>query len=184
MNVPNALSLLRLVMVPVFCLVYFLAGEYAHYLAGMVYALATFTDFLDGYIARKYNLISRLGRILDPLADKLMSFAVLMSLVIKGLIPWWAAAIYFVKEAFMGIGALVQYKKVDDVPPSNFLGKFSTVFFFSVCLLIMLLPWMDTWISTALVCLALAFTIAAFTTYLAKFLRLTKDKKTNHTREM
>lgn len=174
MNIPNALSLLRLVLVPVFCAVYFRGGQYAHYWAGGVYALATFTDFLDGYIARKYNLISRLGRILDPLADKLMAFTVLVSLVIKDLIPWWAAAIYFFKEIFMGLGALVQFKKVKDVPPSNFLGKFSTVFFFLVCLAIMLIPQMESWLSITLICVALAFTIAAFTTYLIKFFRLTR----------
>ncbi len=176
MNVPNALSLLRLALVPVFCAVYFGGGQYAHYWAGGVYALATFTDFLDGYIARKYDLISRLGRVLDPLADKLMAFTVLVSLVIKGLIPWWAAAIYFFKEAFMGIGALLQYKKIDDVPPSNFLGKFSTVFFFAVCLAIMLVPGMYTWLAITLICVALSFTLAAFFNYLLKFLRLTRKR--------
>lgn len=176
MNVPNALSLLRLAMVPVFCVVYFGAGEYAHYWAGGVYALATFTDFLDGYIARSRNLITRLGRVLDPLADKLMAFTVLVCLVIKGPIPWWAATIYFAKEALMGLGALVLYKRIDDVPPSNFLGKFTTVFFFLVCLAIMLIPQMPYWLSFTLICVALFFTVLSFVVYLTKFAKVLKKK--------
>jgi len=164
-------------MAPIFCFVYFLAGDYAHVWAGGIYMLATFTDFLDGYIARKFDLITRLGRILDPLADKLMIFTVLVSLMIKGLIPWWAASVYFVKEVLMGFGVLFFYKKANDVLPSNLLGKFAAVFFYLVCLAIMLIPQMSQNLTMVLISVALIFAFAAFLVYFLKFLRLTQSKR-------
>ena len=77
MNVPNTLSVIRIVLIPVFVVLYFLPFAFAPYLAFAVFVLASFTDFLDGYIARKYNLITDLGKLLDPIADKLLVTAAL-----------------------------------------------------------------------------------------------------------
>lgn len=72
MNTPNTLSLIRIFLVPVFAVLYFLPYSFAPYLAFAIFVLASFTDFLDGYIARKYNLVTDLGKLLDPIADKLL----------------------------------------------------------------------------------------------------------------
>ena len=177
MNIPNILSMVRIAMVPVFCVVYFNAGEYSHFWAGGVYGLATLTDFLDGYLARKLNKITRLGRVIDPLADKMMVFAVLVSLVVSrgDLIPWWAATVYFVKEILMGIGALVLFKQIKDVVGSEFLGKLSTVFFFVVCILIMFLQdIIPPLVATIMIGAAIALTLAAFCHYVIMFVKTTK----------
>jgi phosphatidylglycerophosphate synthase len=78
MNIPNILSLFRLCLVPVFPLVYFSGMPYANLWAALVYAGAAATDVLDGLLARRLNMITRLGRLLDPLADKLMGAAVIV----------------------------------------------------------------------------------------------------------
>ncbi len=171
MTIPNVLSILRILLVPVFCVVYFQDIPHANFWAAGIYALAALTDMLDGFIARRYNLITRMGRVLDPLADKMMNFAVLVSLIVKGLLPLWAAAIYFCKEIFMGIGTIVQFKRIDDVPPSNLLGKFSTVFFIASCLTIMLFPTMPFWLAVVLITTALGVTLAAFAVYIVQFSR-------------
>ena len=77
MNLPNKLSILRIVMVPLFVVMYFLAFTWSPYVALAIFILAALTDMLDGYIARKYNLVTDLGKFLDPIADKILVCAAL-----------------------------------------------------------------------------------------------------------
>ena len=81
MNLPNKLSILRIVMVPLFVVAYFLPYTWAPYIALGLFVLAAFTDFLDGYIARKHHLVTTLGKLLDPIADKILVCAALFCLV-------------------------------------------------------------------------------------------------------
>lgn len=89
MNVPNALSIFRLLLIPVFCAVFFRDTPNSGLWAAGVFLLAFITDIADGYIARKYNQITKLGRVLDPLADKLMKAAAAVCLVVAGHAPLW-----------------------------------------------------------------------------------------------
>lgn len=170
MNIPNFLSLCRLGMVPVFCVVFFLPDERAHLWAAGIYALASITDVADGIIARKFNQITRLGRILDPLADKLMTFSVIICITVAGLIPVWAVVVFFCKETLMCLGALSMYHKVDDVMASDYLGKGSTAVFFVVCVLLLVFPGIPRGWATGMITGALALTIAAFFHYLWRYL--------------
>ena len=169
MNLPNILSLIRLCVVPLVPLIYFSDIPGANLWTAFVYLAATLTDFLDGYIARKHNLVTRLGRVLDPLADKCMSFCVLVCIIIENDGLLWAGAIFFVKEACMGLGALVQYKKIQDVPPSNVLGKVSTVFFFVVCFVVLVYPGLNETARALAIAAALALNLSAFAVYLTRF---------------
>ncbi len=86
MNLPNKITLTRIFMIPVFVLIFFLDGvlPYAHAIAAVIFALAACTDFIDGHIARKYKLVTNLGKFLDPIADKvLVSTAMLLILTMK-----------------------------------------------------------------------------------------------------
>ena len=172
MNVPNLLSLLRLAMVPVFAAVFFLPDPSAG-----VYALAFVTDIADGWIARHFHQVTRLGRILDPLADKLMTFTVIVCITAAGIIPLWAVVVFFLKEAAMGVGALSMYHKTEDVIPSNWLGKVSTGVFFVVCAALVLFPGIPSSWATGLITLALVLTILAFVSYLLQYLSLTGRRK-------
>ncbi len=177
MNVPNFLSLLRLAMVPVFAVVFFQPIPAARYWAAGVYALAFVTDIADGYIARRFNQITRLGRILDPLADKLMTFTVIVCITAAGIIPIWAVLIFFCKEAAMGLGALSMLHKIDDVIPSNWLGKISTFVFFVVCAALMLFPQIPRAWATGLISFALVLTILAFLYYMWLYMSVLGKKK-------
>ena len=171
-NLPNALSLLRLAMVPVFPIVYFhLGGQWAL----CVYALASATDILDGYLARKYDMITKLGRFLDPLADKLMSACVLVCLTITYPVLLWASVTFVLKETCMGVGALIQYKKIYDVPPSTVFGKFSALYFFGACAAILLFPDLSDTLRTVLVASAIVVTLAALALYLARYIRMMRE---------
>lgn len=87
MNLPNKLSCLRIILVPVMAIVFLLDFDYAPLIAVTIFALAAFTDFLDGKIARKYNMVTDLGKLLDPIADKLLSLFALFLIVEQNLIP-------------------------------------------------------------------------------------------------
>jgi cardiolipin synthase len=122
-NVPNLLSILRIALVPVF--LWFLLDEF--FLAAIVVlAIAGLTDFLDGYLARKLNQITKLGKMLDPVADRLYIFATLLALSVTGYVPWWLAALVILRDVLMLISlpvlASVGYKSL----PVHYLGKAST----------------------------------------------------------
>lgn len=85
MNLPNKLTILRIILVPVFVACFYLPVEGAMYIAAAVFVVAYFTDMLDGYIARKYNLITDFGKLMDPMADKLLTAAAMIMLTAYGL---------------------------------------------------------------------------------------------------
>ena len=101
MNIPNILTLLRIILVPIYLLVFFSNLKNRVLLAGLIFILAGISDVLDGYIARKYDLITKLGSVLDPFADKMMTFAVLISFTWAKLIPSWILIALGIKEMLM-----------------------------------------------------------------------------------
>jgi cardiolipin synthase len=177
MNLRNFLSLVRLALVPVFAGIFFTPGQDSHKWAALVYAIASLTDVLDGFIARRYHLTSRLGRILDPLADKLMAFTVLICISVAQIVPYWAVVIFFMKEAAMGIGSMTIYQKMDDIMPSDILGKSATAVFFAVCITLMLFRNIPEIAATLMISGALILTIAALFNYFRKYNRYLKLKK-------
>jgi cardiolipin synthase len=172
------LSIFRILLVPFFVVAFFHGGENAHLYAALIYGLASLTDVLDGIIARRLKLITKLGRLLDPLADKLMAFTVLLCISIAGIVPGWAAAVFFVKEALMGAGALLMYNKTDDVIHSNFIGKAATVALFAVCVILMTFENIPSGAATAMVSLALCAMGVAFFNYLWKFVKIVRSSET------
>jgi len=178
-NVPNILSTIRIFLVPVFVITYFCDSNSAKLYAAAVYALASATDFLDGYIARKYNLISDLGKILDPLGDKLMTLAVLACITIDHVIPVWAVLIALVKEILMLMGgAVIRKREGGEIPSSNIIGKTSTVVFFIVCVTLMIFHRnIPDKTATLMISSALLLMLVALVSYIITFANIMK--KTN-----
>ncbi|WP_073093376.1 CDP-diacylglycerol--glycerol-3-phosphate 3-phosphatidyltransferase [Thermosyntropha lipolytica] len=137
MNIPNVLTLLRIVLIPLFVVVLLIRIPYGDYLAAFIFAVAALTDSLDGYLARKWKQITKLGIILDPLADKLLITAALISLVELGRIPGWIAIIILGREfAVSGLRAIKAEEGV--IIPASKWGKAKTVSQIVAVLLIML----------------------------------------------
>ncbi len=179
MNLPNMLSLLRLCMVPLFVISYFSKVEGSDIAALVIFILAAITDVLDGMIARKFNKISNLGKVLDPLGDKLMALSALACITIDRVIPLWAVIVLLCKEMLMGAGGLYVYRKKAFMPPSNYFGKTSTVVFFIACVILLLFknlvqPW-----PTVIISVAIAVTVVAFVNYLIVFIKLIRDNEKN-----
>ena len=122
-HIPNILTIIRFLLIPII-LIYIFTGNYI--LALILFTISALTDIADGFIARKFNLISNFGKLMDPLADKLTQIATLTSLVIKEIIPIWILIIVISKEFIMICGASFLYGK-DVVVYSKWYGKLSTV---------------------------------------------------------
>ena len=137
MNTANKLTLLRVVMIPAFLLVLYLDFPGANYAALVIFALASITDTLDGYIARHYDQITDLGKFMDPLADKCLVMAAMLWFVEVGQMPAWAVLVVVVREfAVSGLRMIAADK--GRVIAAGWSGKVKTASTM-VCICIMLL---------------------------------------------
>jgi cardiolipin synthase len=123
LTVPNALSALRLVGVPVF--LWAIVAEHDA-LALVLLAVSGLTDWLDGKIARRYGLVSRLGQLLDPVADRLYIASTLVGLAWRDILPWWLVVVLFAREAFMAVVVVIAQRHGWLGLPVHFAGKAAT----------------------------------------------------------
>ncbi|MEG1880624.1 MAG: CDP-alcohol phosphatidyltransferase family protein, partial [Oscillospiraceae bacterium] len=164
MNIPNILTTIRLIMIPLYVYTFGLEGEIKLWSA-VIFVLASFTDVLDGYIARKYNQSTKWGQLMDPLADKLMQITVITTMVFAKIIPLWFVVILVAKELLMLIGsAFLLWKKI--IVKANIFGKLNTVFLFLVITLLLLIPSTNNIFETILLCASIGFSVFTMATYL------------------
>ena len=139
MNLPNKLTVARVCMVPLFMVALMLNTEVSRVVATVIFALASFTDMLDGKIARKYNLITNFGKLMDPLADKILTAAAMVCLVELGdLAAWIVVIILFREYAITGLRSVAAYENI--VVAANIWGKVKTVCQMIALMLLMLKP--------------------------------------------
>lgn len=135
-NIPNAFSALRIVLIPF--IIYYLSRENGHTELLVVALLMILSDYCDGYFARKLDQITESGKILDPLADKLAIAALAVGLVIYRDFPLWALLLLVVRDIIIVIAGIFVIRKTGVVPGSNLLGKW-TVTVYSVLMLVYLM---------------------------------------------
>ena len=157
-HIPNILTVLRFLLIP-FTLYYLTNDQFI--LAIIFLTLSGLTDVLDGAIARKFNLITNFGKLIDPLADKITQLSVLGALVSKNIIPKWILIIVLVKEAAMVAGASFLYGK-DLVVSSKWYGKASTVLFYLAIVLSMIFRDLKITTSIDLILYYIAVTMTIF----------------------
>jgi cardiolipin synthase len=122
-TVPNALSFVRLALVPVFLVLVILGLDLS---ALVVLVVSSATDFLDGVLARKLNQVSRLGQLLDPAADRLFIFATLVGLAIRGIVPWWLVAVIVGRDVLLLVLGIILANIGYGPLPVHHLGKIAT----------------------------------------------------------
>ena len=138
MNLPNQLTMLRILLIPVFMVVLYLGFPGASYVALAIFIVASLTDLLDGKIARKYNLVTDFGKFADPLADKMLTTAAMLWFVENGQMPAWALLIVIVREfAVSGLRMIAADK--GKVIAAGWSGKVKTASTM-VCIVLMFLP--------------------------------------------
>lgn len=182
MNLPNKLTLLRIFLIPIFVILLIRNIPYGDYFAAAIFIIAALTDSLDGYLARKWKQVTKLGIILDPLADKLLITAALISLVELGQIAGWIAILIIGREfAVSGLRAVKAEEGI--IIPASSLGKIKTI---SQIIAVLLIILQDLYIHVTIypigdwaMYIALIITLISGAEYFQKNKILSKKKKKN-----
>lgn len=168
MNLPNKLTIFRVILIPFFVvLLLFDITAYDKWIALAIFIVASLTDFLDGHIARKYNLVTNFGKFMDPLADKLLVCSAMICLVELARIPAWVVIIIIARE-FIISGFRLVASDNGVVIAASYWGKFKTVFqMLMICLMIADLEPL-TLVTQIIMWVALALTVVSLVDYLMK----------------
>ena len=170
--IPNIITTFRLFLVPLFSYLLLIADNL--WGASIVLALSGLSDIIDGIIARKYNMITEIGKVYDPLVDKLMQITVLFGLAVKGLIPFWFISIIIAKELIMILASLVLYiKKI--IVQAKWYGKMSTVIFYAVMFFHVLLKDIPYSVSMILLLILVASMLFSLLAYCGQFISSKKE---------
>ena len=167
MNLPNKLTVVRMVLVPFFVAALLLSktNDSLKWVALALFVIASLTDFADGYIARKYNLITNFGKFMDPLADKILTISGMICLIELGRIPSWIVVIIVAREFIISGFRLVAAEN-GVVIAANYWGKFKTTFqMIMIILMIMNIPQLQI-VTDIVMWIALALTLISLWTYI------------------
>ena len=167
MNLPNKLTVVRMVLVPFFVAALLLSktNDSLKWVALALFVIASLTDFADGYIARKYNLITNFGKFMDPLADKILTISGMICLIELGRIPSWIVVIIVAREFIISGFRLVAAEN-GVVIAANYWGKFKTTFqMIMIILMIMNIPQLQI-VTNIVMWIALALTLISLWTYI------------------
>lgn len=176
-NLPNLITMARIALAPlVFWLVLTADSVSGHWLATALFVIVLASDGIDGHIARSRGLITDLGKLLDPIADKLVTNGVLVCLSVLGQLPWWVTVVIVFRELGITIWRLFEVRRGNVVPASSG-GKLKTVSqavaisFALAPFPVMLGEWMN-WVNAALMSIAFVFTVWSGVQYLAEAVKL------------
>ena len=169
---PNLLSLFRLVLIPVYVVIYLKAKVAAdYYLAAGILAVSCLTDLIDGKIARHFNMISTLGKILDPLADKATQFTLIICLAMRYPVLLNLIVLFVIKESFQLIAGCINFKKGKMLKGALISGKICTTVLFISLILMVMLPNLGHSTIEIITCVDAAFMIISFTEYVITYIR-------------
>lgn len=169
-TIPNLLSLFRLVLIPVYITIYLHAQTPGDYLlAGSVLAVSCLTDAVDGKIARKFHMISHLGKLLDPLADKCTQLALTICLSARYGVLLPVLALFIVKELFQLIAVIVNLRQGKALPGALFAGKLCTTVLFVSLILLVLFPNLDENLVNGISLLNFGFLAFSFLRYILAY---------------
>ena len=166
-TIPNLLSLFRMVLIPVYVMLYLQASDPTEYfLAGTILAVSCITDLFDGKIARKFNMVSTLGKILDPLADKLTQLALTICLSIQYPVMRIVLVLFLVKEIFQTFAGIFFLRQGKMLPGALIAGKICTSVFFISLIIMILIPTLSVKIITLIATIDLLFLSYSFVSYI------------------
>lgn len=176
LTIPNLLSLFRLVLIPIYVVIYLEATNISHYFtAAAILAVSCLTDLVDGKIARHFNMISTVGKVLDPLADKATQFTLTICIAIKHPVLWTLVFLFVIKEGFQLIAGLINLRKGRMLPGALLAGKICTTVLFVSLILLVLLPELSEDVIRIVTAVDGVFMIISFISYILAYYG--KDKK-------
>ncbi len=176
LNLPNTLTAVRILLLPVFL---WLLSQRNFMPALWVFAFSAITDLLDGYLARSWLEETRVGKILDPVADKLILISSFLACALLGLVPWWLAAVVVGRDVIIIAGILTLYKVADEfwVDPIR-LGKVAVAFeFFVLCYVLLFINFgLAPWLGLPLYVITLGLSMISGGIYVWEAIRIARSK--------
>lgn len=181
LTIPNLLSLFRLLLIPVIIWLYTVRKDY--FLAGALLILSGLTDLADGFIARHFNAVSNVGKILDPIADKLTQAAMLFCLITR--FPLMAApfGVLVLKEIFIGTTGLLMIRKTGKVVGADFHGKVATTLLYAMMILHIFWIGITPAVSATTIVICLVSMLFTLVVYGKRNVRVLRGKKEEQTAE-
>lgn len=174
-TIPNILSLFRLILIPVYVVLYAKAETPKDYLgAGIILAVSCVTDLFDGYIARHFDQISNLGKVLDPIADKATQGVMLICIAKYRPVIWWLLGFFIIKEGFQLVMGCWYLRKGQMLPGALMSGKICTTVVFISMILLVLFPGMPGVLATLLIIICAFFLLVSFVSYINAYFGKTK----------
>ena len=171
-SIPNILCYIRLLLIPVFVIQYIKAEEPGEYMQAAAIVLASgLTDFLDGFIARTFNMVTEFGKLIDPMADKLTQAALLFVLIVKIKYMFLLLILFVVMQLFMLVAGIAMLKK------GRRLGKVSTTVFYAVMLVLVALPKLKQTTINILMLICGAFLAMSFALYVREYRSMYREVK-------
>ena len=173
-SIPNLLSYFRLLLIPLFIQLY-IRGDFTEALITL--AASGLSDIIDGRIARKYNMVTDLGKVLDPVADKLTQCAMMICVATRYPAMWWLLGIHVVKELIMIVAGYYVLKKTDTVNSAIWCGKLCTGVIYAVMMSHVILPDVPQSVSAASAAVCAGLIVLSLVVYTARYVRLLGGKK-------
>ena len=171
-TIPNLLSLFRLILIPVYIVIYLNARNNTDYfIAAAILAVSCLTDLIDGKIARHFNMISTLGKILDPLADKITQFTLILCLASNYPVLWHLVVLFVIKESFQLIAGGINLRKGIMLKGALITGKICTTILFLSLILMVLMPDLSDTAIFWIVMVDIVFMLISFVDYVVTYLR-------------
>jgi len=180
LTIPNLLSLFRLALIPVYMVIYLNAVDASdYYLSAAILAVSCLTDLIDGKIARHFNMISTVGKILDPFADKATQFTLILCLALKHPVLWYLVGLFVLKEGFQLIAGGITLTKGRMLDGALLSGKVCTTILFISLIVLVMLPTLPEHAIVIITAVDGIFMINAFIQYVLAYIG-----KTNHIHDL
>ena len=178
-SIPNILCYIRFLLIPVFIILYIKAEAPKQYLqAAAVVLVSGMTDFLDGFIARTFHMITDLGKLIDPMADKLTQASLIFVLVVKLKWMFLLMILFVIMQLFLLVAGLVMLKKGIKLSGSKWFGKVSTAVFYAVMLVLISIPALNITITNLLMFVCGGFLLLSFLLYIKEYMDMYHGLKT------
>lgn len=170
LTIPNLLSLFRLLLIPVYMSIYLSATTPTdYYIAAAILAGSCLTDLVDGFIARRFNMISNVGKLLDPIADKMTQFTLIVSLAFRYPVLYFLIALFVVKESFQLIAVGINLRKKKMLDGALMSGKVCTTVLFTSLIAMVLFPTIKESTVGVIAAIDAVFLLIAFVDYVCAY---------------
>lgn len=179
-KIPNILCYIRFMLIPVFVILYMKAVYPKEYLrAASVVLLSGMTDFLDGFIARKFDMVTEFGKLIDPIADKLTQAALIFVLVVKVKWMFLLLILFVTMQLFLLVAGLVMLQKGTKLNGAKWFGKISTTVFYATMLVLVAVPTLPNTVTNILMLVCGGFLLLSFLLYAKEYLHMYLNLKTS-----